>query len=89
MLDTQGGPIWRNLDHIRMILNFDFVTNHTLIARVELTALAARMPIDALLEMFVFIDQLRQYLGMNLNPQLVFERLIVHMQQTIVASSSQ
>lgn len=57
--------------------------------RVELTALAARMPIDALLEMFVFIDQLRQYLGMNLNPQLVFERLIVHMQQTIVASSSQ
>jgi DNA polymerase-3 subunit delta' len=49
--------------------------------RAELSQLAQQLSVDALLDTSVFIAQLQQYLGMNLNPQLVFERLIIYLQQ--------
>ena len=46
----------------------------------ELTPLARHLSVDNLLEAFGCIEQQRGYLGMNLNPQLVFERLLVQLQ---------
>ncbi|MDH3598713.1 MAG: hypothetical protein OEU26_03625, partial [Candidatus Tectomicrobia bacterium] len=55
--------------------------------RAELSQLAQQLSVDALLDASVFIAQLRQYLGMNLNPQLVFERLVIHLQQLVAPST--
>lgn len=49
--------------------------------RPELVPLARRFAVDALLDACAHIEKMRRYLGMNLNPQLVFEQLVIHLQQ--------
>ena len=49
--------------------------------RLELTPLAHRFATEALLDTCAYIEQMRRYLSMNLNPQLVFEHLVIHVQQ--------
>jgi DNA polymerase-3 subunit delta' len=56
--------------------------------RAELGQLAQQLSIDALLDASVCVTQLQHYLGMNLNPQLVFERLVLHLQQLVAPSTS-
>lgn len=51
--------------------------------RAELNELAHPLTPERLLDTCDLIEQLRQYLTMNVNPQLVFERLLVHLQQTL------
>lgn len=51
--------------------------------RQELTSLACRMPLEHLLEAFDLLQQLRTYLSMNLNPQLLFEQVLVQLQQVL------
>ncbi len=51
--------------------------------RHELSPLAHRLSVDPLLDACAFIEQLRRYLGMNLNPQLVFERLLIHLHDLV------
>jgi len=55
--------------------------------RAELRALAHQLSLDALLDASVFISQMQQFLGMNLNPQLVFERFVIHLQQLAASST--
>jgi DNA polymerase-3 subunit delta' len=55
--------------------------------RAELSSLAHQFSIDALLDASGCIAQLQQYLGMNLNPQLVFERFVIHLQQFAASST--
>lgn len=52
--------------------------------RADLTPLARRYAVDALLEASAHIEKMRRYLSMNLNPQLVFEQLVIHLQQLAV-----
>ena len=54
--------------------------------RADLTPIARRYEIDALLEGCNYIEKMRRYLGMNLNPQLVFEQLVINLQQLAVQS---
>jgi DNA polymerase-3 subunit delta' len=61
--------------------------NHDL--RAELIPVASRFPVELLLDAFALIEQLRHYLTMNVNPQLIFERLIIHLQQAFATSSQQ
>jgi len=51
---------------------------------LELAAMARTLSLEPLLELFVLIEQLRSYLPMNANPQLVFERLVTQLQQLLV-----
>ena len=51
--------------------------------RAELNELARPLAHERLLDTCDLIEQLRHYLAMNVNPQLVFERLLVHLQQTL------
>ena len=51
--------------------------------RAELSELARPLTHERLLDTCDLIEQLRHYLAMNVNPQLVFERLLVHLQQTL------
>jgi DNA polymerase-3 subunit delta' len=58
--------------------------NHDL--RSELTPLAHRLPLERLLEAFSLLLQLRAYLSLHSNPQLIFEQLLVQLQQVFTAS---
>lgn len=56
--------------------------------RTDLGVLARHFAVEPLLEASAFIDQLRQYLSMNLNPQLIFERLVIYLQQLAAPARS-
>lgn len=60
--------------------------NHDL--HTALVPLAQRAPLDRLLEAYAQIQQLRSYLGLNSNPQLIFEQSLIHIQQTLTARAS-
>lgn len=49
----------------------------------ELNELVRPLTHERLLDTCDLIEQLRRYLTMNVNPQLIFERLLVHLQQTL------
>lgn len=51
--------------------------------RADLEPLARQVRVDPLLETCTLAEQLRQYLGMNLNPQLVFERFVMRFEQLV------
>ncbi|ETW99749.1 DNA polymerase III subunit delta' [Candidatus Entotheonella palauensis] len=51
--------------------------------RPDLEPLARRVTVDPLLETCTLAEQLRQYLGMNINPQLVFERFVMRFGQLV------
>ena len=51
--------------------------------RAALDDLARPLTYERLLDTCDLIEQLRHYLAMNVNPQLIFERLLVHLQQTL------
>lgn len=51
--------------------------------RLDLEPLARRVAVDPLLETCALAAQLRQYLVMNLNPQLVFERFVMRLEQLV------
>lgn len=51
--------------------------------RSDLEPLARQVTVDPLLETCTLAEQLRQYLGMNLNPQLVFERFVMRLDQLV------
>lgn len=51
--------------------------------RSDLEPLARQVRVDPLLETCTLAEQLRQYLGMNLNPQLVFERFVMRCEQLV------
>lgn len=55
--------------------------NHDL--RRELAELILPVPVEHLLEAFAHIEQQRHALGMNLNPQLVFEHVLIHLQHLL------
>ena len=54
---------------------------HNQDVRAELSELARPLTHERLLDTCDLIEQLRHYLAMNVNPQLIFERLLVHLQQ--------
>ena len=54
--------------------------------RVELMPLAQRLPLSGLLEAFSLIQQRRISLSQNGNPQLIFEQVMVQLQQAFTAS---
>lgn len=56
---------------------------HNQDVRARLNELARPLTHERLLDTCDLIEQLRRYLAMNANPQLVFERLLVHLQQTL------
>ncbi len=56
--------------------------------RADLEPLARKLTVAPLLETFTLAEQLRQYLGMNLNPQLVFERFVMRFEQLVRQSST-
>ena len=56
--------------------------------RAALDDLARLLARERLLDTCDLIEQLRHYLAMNVNPQLIFERLLVHLQQTLSAEVS-
>jgi len=58
--------------------------NHDL--RCELTSLAQHLPLEPLLDAFDLIQQLRTYLPMHINPQLLFEQLLIQLQQALALS---
>ncbi len=51
--------------------------------RPDLEPLARQVTVDPLLETCTLAEQLRQYLGMNLNPQLVFEQFVMRLEQLV------
>ena len=55
--------------------------NHDL--RSDLEPLIRQVSVDPLLETCTLAEQLRQYLSMNLNPQLVFERFVMRVEQLV------
>jgi DNA polymerase-3 subunit delta' len=55
--------------------------NHDL--RSDLEPLTRQVSVEPLLETCTFAEQLRQYLSMNLNPQLVFERFVMRFEQLV------
>jgi DNA polymerase-3 subunit delta' len=59
----------------RMLYNDDL--------RSDLADLAHHLALDPLLEAFACIEQQHAYLRMNLNPQLVFERLLLQLEQLL------
>ena len=61
---------------------------HNKDVRAELSELARPLTHERLLDTCDLIEQLRHYLAMNVNPQLVFERLLVHLQQTLSGAAT-
>lgn len=59
--------------------------NHDL--QAELTALARTVSVEALLDLFVSLEQLRHYLTLNVNVQLTFEQLVLQLQQHLGTAS--
>jgi DNA polymerase-3 subunit delta' len=55
--------------------------NHDL--RSALIALAQHLPLEPLLDTFDLIQQFRAYLHMHINPQLLFEQLLIQLQQAL------
>jgi DNA polymerase III subunit delta' len=53
--------------------------------RAELTTFTHRLRLEHLLEMFERLEQLRTHLTMNMNPQLLFEQLLVQFQHLLAA----
>lgn len=51
----------------------------------ELRHLAQRASVEQLLTLFASLEQLREYLSMNLNAQLTLERVLMHLQQVLEA----
>ena len=51
--------------------------------RSDLEPLARQVAVDPLLETCTLAEQWRQYLGMNLNPQLAFERFVMRVEQLV------
>jgi DNA polymerase III gamma/tau subunit len=51
----------------------------------DLATFTPRFQLDHLLHMFESIQQLRTHLTMNLNPQLLFEQLLVQLQDILAA----
>jgi DNA polymerase-3 subunit delta' len=51
--------------------------------RSDLEPLTRQVSVDPLLETCTLAEQLRQYLSMNLNPQLVFERFVMRFEQLV------
>jgi DNA polymerase-3 subunit delta' len=49
----------------------------------DLATYTRRLPLDHLLQIFELIQQLRTYLTMNINPQLLFEQLLVQCQHIL------
>ena len=49
--------------------------------RDELVTLAHTLTVEPLLSFFTLLSQLQQYLAQNVNPQLIFEQLVLHLQQ--------
>jgi len=58
--------------------------NHDL--QAELASLASSVSVASLLDLFAALEQLRQYLTMNVNPQLTFEQLVIQLQQLVGSS---
>ena len=56
--------------------------------RPGLTELATPLTQERLLDSCDLIEQLRHRIAMNVNPQLIFERLLIHMQQTLGAKAA-
>ena len=56
--------------------------------RAGLTELAMPLTRDRLLDTCDLITQLRRHIAMNGNPQLVFERLLIHMQQNLTVTAA-
>ena len=56
--------------------------------RAELTELALPLTRDRLLATCDLIEQLRRHIAMNVNPQLIFERLLIHLEQTLGARAA-
>lgn len=56
--------------------------------RAVLNDLARPLTRERLLDTCDLIEQLRHYLAMNVNPQLIFERLLVHLQQTLSGAAA-
>lgn len=52
----------------------------------ELTALIRQVSLNALLEAFDLLQQLTRYLRMNLNPQLLFEQLLVQLPRILAVA---
>ena len=57
--------------------------------RGELTELAVPLTQERLLDTCDLIEQLRHHIAMNVNPQLIFERLLIHMRQTLGATAAE
>ena len=53
-----------------------------------LTELATPLTQERLLDTCDLIRQLRHHIAMNVNPQLIFERLLIHLQQTLGATAA-
>jgi DNA polymerase-3 subunit delta' len=51
--------------------------------RRELIELVLPLAVERLLEAFVHVEQQRHALGMNLNPQLIFEHVLIHLQHLL------
>ena len=58
--------------------------NHDL--RRELATLVLPIPVEQLVEAFAHIEQQRHALGMNLNPQLIFEHVLLHLQHLLTTA---
>lgn len=54
----------------------------------DLETLAQLFSVEGLLDAFTDIEQLRHYLTMNINPQLIFEHLLIQLQDTLLARVS-
>ena len=56
--------------------------------REGLTELAIPLTQERLLDTCDLIEHLRRHIAMNVNPQLVFERLLIHVQQTLGSTAT-
>lgn len=57
--------------------------------RPELMALAHTLDVAPLLDVFILLGQLQQYLAQNVNPQLTFEHLVVQLQHRLDITARQ
>jgi DNA polymerase III gamma/tau subunit len=56
--------------------------------RTELSTLMPHVALEHLLDAFDLLQQLSSYLNMNLNSQLLFEQLLVHLPRTLAVSQA-
>jgi DNA polymerase-3 subunit delta' len=54
----------------------------------DLATYTHRLQLEQLLQMFELIQQLRTYLTMNINPQLLFEQLVIQLQHIVAMPQS-